>query len=47
MSHTGAKLIYQLFALALAMTGFRLLEAYGSWQVSLGVFLCIWANNIK
>lgn len=41
----GKVLLNLLFILALFGVGFSLLTIYASWQVSLGVFLVLWANN--
>lgn len=34
-------------AIVLGVAGYALLSAYGGWQIALGVFLCVWANNLQ
>lgn len=47
MKKSIGRLAYLLFGGVLAGSGFALLWVYGSWQIALGVFLLIWANNIE
>jgi len=39
-------LVILVFQLSLIATSTYLLLVYASWQVALGIFLFIWANNI-
>lgn len=35
-----------IFAIILLFIAISLIVIYGNWQIALGVFLLVWANNI-
>ena len=43
----NTKLLYALAVAAFGFAGIAIIAVYAGWQTALGVFICVWANNIS